>query len=191
MRRAMPIWVGRFIAVPLLGVIGGVVVGAIGFAPIATAVDPLSSGAFHSKVGAAYQRIGVIFGIPIGALAGLLVVSVWWLVGRSKRLPTTAPDHACGKLSGMPRFSIKDLTLATAMMAIGIGLVTYVLRYKPESVNSITNVSSLFPLSWFGGGVLIGAGIMTPFNRPWTGVIIGIVCTAALAPFVLTVAVVG
>jgi hypothetical protein len=91
----------------------------------------------------------------------------------------------------MPRFSIKDLMLATAMVAIGTGLVAYVLRYMPESVGSITDVSGLFFPSWIAGGTLIGAGMMTPFKRPWTGVIIGIVITAALSPIVLSVAVDG
>jgi hypothetical protein len=82
--REMPLWVGRFLKVPLLGVVSGLLVASCIFAPIAAALDPMGDGAFYGKALVAYQRIGVILGIPIGGLLGLLVVTIWWLKERKQ-----------------------------------------------------------------------------------------------------------
>jgi hypothetical protein len=73
----------------------------------------------------------------------------------------------------MPRFSIKDLLIATTCIAMGIGLLAF--PYYHHEYISANLPSSTYVLCWFGGGALIGAGILNPFGRPLWGAAIGFV----------------
>ena len=71
----------------------------------------------------------------------------------------------------MPRFSIKSLLLATTFIAVGMGLicVSYQIPVTPHlELLQLTGRG----LAGLGGYLMIGAGLMTPFKRPWTGAII-------------------
>ena len=35
-------------------------------------------------------------------------------------------------------------------------------------------------LLWFGGGVFVGAGLFTPFKKPWLGAALGFLVLGAL-----------
>jgi hypothetical protein len=71
----------------------------------------------------------------------------------------------------MPRFKVKDLLIATALIAIGLGMWALLFRswegLFDEGMGGVLDILLL----WFGGGACIGAGLFTPFKRPWTGVI--------------------
>jgi hypothetical protein len=73
----------------------------------------------------------------------------------------------------MPRFSIKDLMLATTLVAVGMGLiyVAYQACLHPRFGNY---AAFQFSGGLFGGAALIGAGMLIPFKRPWTGTIIAV-----------------
>ena len=72
----------------------------------------------------------------------------------------------------MPRFTIKDLLIATTLIANGVFQLTLLSR---DGENA-----SPFAIAflWFSGGVLIGVGLFIPFNRPWTGLFTGLVIQA-------------
>lgn len=75
-------------------------------------------------------------------------------------------------IDGMPRFTVKDLLIATTVIAIGagmFGLVPVVLGTDPAR-----------PPWWaryylFGSVAMIGAGFGIPFHRPLVGAVCGIV----------------
>jgi hypothetical protein len=62
----------------------------------------------------------------------------------------------------MPRFSIKDLLLSMALVGLGLGTIVFTLKLDAPWVS----FSSY-------GLALVGAGVLTPFNRAWTGAGIG------------------
>jgi hypothetical protein len=70
----------------------------------------------------------------------------------------------------MPRFTIRDLLFATALIAIGLSMLTFLFR-SWEGLFEGESGAPAGLLLWFGGGGCIGAGLLTPFKRPWTGVI--------------------
>jgi hypothetical protein len=73
----------------------------------------------------------------------------------------------------MPRFTVKDLLIAITLIAIGAGAWAFLFH----NVDELERLHGpwLAPLLWFGGGPCIGAGLFTPFKRPWTGVITALV----------------
>jgi hypothetical protein len=67
----------------------------------------------------------------------------------------------------LPRFSIRDLIIATTMVAVGLGLVTIAFSVKwPEP-------GLIFFAFYFGGLILTGAGAMHPFKLTVEGCVIG------------------
>jgi hypothetical protein len=81
----------------------------------------------------------------------------------------------------MPHFSIRDLMFATALVALGIFMVSTLFKYPPG------RDAYAFVL-WFGGGAMIGAGLFTPFGRVWWGAVVGF--AAQIVVVLLLVAVV-
>jgi hypothetical protein len=69
----------------------------------------------------------------------------------------------------MPRFTIKDLLVATTLIAVGAGALAFLFR-NDEEIFHRSGMSGVL-LWWLGGGACIGAGVFTPFKRPWTGVL--------------------
>jgi hypothetical protein len=72
----------------------------------------------------------------------------------------------------MPRFTIRDLLVATALIAVGAGMIVFLFRGR-EASHQLGDWPTLF--FWCGSGAFVGAGIFTPFKRPWTGAITGFV----------------
>jgi hypothetical protein len=72
--------------------------------------------------------------------------------------PPIIQKTADGYDRGVPHFSIKDLLLSMALIALGLGTIAFTLKLEPP---------------WMSMGayglVLIGAGALTPLNRAWTG----------------------
>jgi hypothetical protein len=64
----------------------------------------------------------------------------------------------------MPRFSLKDLLIGTALLAAGITAICGIAHVPPDLW--------VIPM-WFGGSTLTAAGLSTPFQRTWTGAAIG------------------
>src|SRR5689334_2507291 len=81
----------------------------------------------------------------------------------------------------MPRFTIKDLLIATTLIANGVFQLT--LSRDGENASPFA-----IAFLWFSGGVLIGVGLFIPFNRPWTGLFKGLVIQALfLFLFIFTI----
>jgi hypothetical protein len=75
----------------------------------------------------------------------------------------------------MPKFSIKDLLIATTVVAVGLAIALGMLRwdigmYPPEDL--VLMVIGIF----FSGWAIIGFGLTYPFKRPILGIVIGLVC---------------
>lgn len=71
------------------------------------------------------------------------------------------------------RFSIRDLLVATALIAVGMAGLAYIFG-GPET--------GPFPIwLWFFSGACIGAGALTPFKRPIVGAVCGLVIQLGLA----------
>jgi hypothetical protein len=68
----------------------------------------------------------------------------------------------------MMQFSIKDLLLGTAFVAIGVALLSPFFRGLFTGAGFAE-----YLFCWFGGGAFIGAGFGTPFGRPWIGAGLG------------------
>jgi hypothetical protein len=74
-----------------------------------------------------------------------------------------------GRMRGMPRFSIKDLMLATTLIAVGLAVLILL-----PGLASRTAVGIVLPfVFWLGGCVLIGVGLFTPFHKKRLGAGIG------------------
>jgi hypothetical protein len=78
----------------------------------------------------------------------------------------------------VPRFSIKDLLLSMALIALGLGTIMFTLGLEPPWIS----------LGAYGL-VLIGAGGLKPFDRAWTGA--GIGCLLYLVLVVVLVVLYG
>ena len=66
----------------VVGTILGVLIGASLFPAIMTAFDPHDD--LGSKVFAAYQQAGIIFGIPVGAAVGVIVGAIYAVTQRRR-----------------------------------------------------------------------------------------------------------
>jgi hypothetical protein len=76
----------------------------------------------------------------------------------------------------MPRFTVKDLLIATTLIAVGAGMLAFLINggLGTNSVGSAIAWAEAF-LLWFGGSACIGAGLLSPFKRRWTGAVLAIV----------------
>ena len=75
----------------------------------------------------------------------------------------------------MPRFTIKDLLIATALIAIGAGALAFLFRGGEGLFAAGLGSEAAVLVLWIGGGACIGAGLLTPFKRPLVGAVIGMV----------------
>jgi len=67
----------------------------------------------------------------------------------------------------IPRFTLRDMFLATTLIAIGVGTAVFALRTLIPSPAFFEGVMVLC-----GCGATIGAGVFTPFHRKRRGAII-------------------
>jgi hypothetical protein len=68
---------------------------------------------------------------------------------------------------------VKHLLLAAALIAVGIACLSIILSIPRSGPFEWYYVYEV-PLIWFGGGALIGAGLLTPFKKVAIGAVIGI-----------------
>jgi hypothetical protein len=85
-------------------------------------------------------------------------------------------------VNDMPRFTIRDLLIATTLIAVGAGPLGFVHYYG--------RAMPLEYLRWAGlavevGIILIGVGLFLPFKRPWTGALVALIFQIAMAYFLL------
>jgi hypothetical protein len=75
----------------------------------------------------------------------------------------------------MPRFSMKDLLLATTLIALGLGVLAWSNHY--QDTTKLEQPQPIALVSYFACRALIGAGLFAPFKRPWLGAVVGVVGT--------------
>ncbi len=71
-----------------------------------------------------------------------------------------------------PRFTIRQLFASTALIAIGLALIVYLLRVQ-LNVDPPLNDWVAGTL-WLIGGTLLGAGVLTPIDRALIGASVGL-----------------
>lgn len=79
----------------------------------------------------------------------------------------------------MPRYSLKAFLIATILIAIGVALLSKVIMFPRNAPVEWWYVYAA-ALAWFGGGMLIGAGLLAPFKKIWLGVLIGLAVMAVI-----------
>jgi hypothetical protein len=85
----------------------------------------------------------------------------------------------------MPRFSIKDLLLATTLIAVGVGAESFLIR-SPNAYRGSGEIrSAILMLFGYCGGACIGAGLLLPFKRPLFGLAIGFAMQSFLIAAIL------
>jgi len=75
----------------------------------------------------------------------------------------------------VPRFSLKRLLVAFTLVAVGIWMVWVVPQYERQG-----GKLALCAMLWFGGGALVGVGLLAPFRRPWFGGVFGVAAVGLL-----------
>jgi hypothetical protein len=69
----------------------------------------------------------------------------------------------------MPKFSIEGLLIATAMVAIGFTSALI------ASLHGQSIQKGIQLLMYYGGSMLVGAGLLVPVKRPYLGAALGLV----------------
>jgi hypothetical protein len=72
----------------------------------------------------------------------------------------------------MPRFSLKDLLLATTLIAIGAGAESFIIRSDAFRGSEYSRLGVLM-LFGYCGAACLGAGLLLPFKRPLIGIVLG------------------
>jgi hypothetical protein len=76
----------------------------------------------------------------------------------------------------MPRVTIKDMLITTTLIAVGISMMW---TQVPIDLDGTIDLRLAMRVAvWFFGGALIGAGVATPFKRPFMGAIVMIAIQA-------------
>ncbi len=81
----------------------------------------------------------------------------------------------------LPRFTLRDMFVATTLIAVGIGGGIFTVRYL--NTHKDAGSSTLFVL--LACVAVIGAGIGTPFHQKWAGA--GIAILVLVAAFVVAI----
>ena len=83
----------------------------------------------------------------------------------------------------MPRFTIKDLLIATTLIAFGAGLIAWTIRYMDTA--KVEQPQPIVLINFFACPALIGAGLFTLFKRPWLGALVGVLLTILVVAFII------
>ena len=79
----------------------------------------------------------------------------------------------------MPRFSIKDLLVGMTLIALGL-IILFISVPAQSGALAVWLVSAMY----FGGFMLIVAGVFAPFRDSWLGVAVGLVAALAIGSLV-------
>jgi hypothetical protein len=74
----------------------------------------------------------------------------------------------------LPRFTLRDMFLATTLIAIGVGSATVAVRHQHYPYDE-----DAFRLIFFFSAASVGAGVFAPFHRKRQGAIFGAFFAAA------------
>jgi predicted membrane protein len=85
----------------------------------------------------------------------------------------------------MPKFSIKDLMISTAIVAVGMCVVAPIAKYDPPGRRSPLMVGTMMCL-WTISCATVGAGFGFPFRAMRRGAIIGAILGWAILIAVVT-----
>ena len=96
------------------------------------------------------------------------------------------PDHR----TEWYRFSIKSLLISMALISLGVTSLIWSARLTRTALHVGWAELAPFPF-WFGGGSLIGAGLLYPFGKANWGALIGGVFQLALLAIVIALAFTG
>ncbi len=71
----------------------------------------------------------------------------------------------------MRRFSLRRLFSSLTLAGIGLAIIGSLATREYDLSPSLVDVA--YALSWIGGGMILGAGLLLPFKRPVLGMVLG------------------
>jgi hypothetical protein len=74
--------------------------------------------------------------------------------------------------NALPKYSLQQLLLSVSFIAIGISLLTWLIRNAPLGPE-LSDIP-IYIFCWFGGGSFIGAGLCAPFQQARKGAVYGV-----------------
>jgi hypothetical protein len=141
----------------------GFVLGGLGRAAPCHSAPDFMSGAIFGMFAFAY----ILF-VP-ASIGGAVVGGIIGAVLEARHLGTRGEATEVGV--SWPRFSLKDVSLATSLISIGLAGIFGVDRYIVSSTNAWDAVVRI--AVFLGSSSLVGAGLMAPFHRKWLGALLG------------------
>ena len=75
-------------------------------------------------------------------------------------------DRESGGSVKYPRFTLVHIFFSAAMIGIGLAGIFYLFVNAQDAALPLVRI-------WLGSGALIGAGLLTPFDRPFLGAMLG------------------
>jgi hypothetical protein len=79
----------------------------------------------------------------------------------------------------MPRFSLKQLLVSTALVSTGLGAAMWATK-NPFALDTSTAMRWIVAIAWFGGGAAAGAGALMPFKLAKLGAGLGLIVQFAI-----------
>jgi hypothetical protein len=71
----------------------------------------------------------------------------------------------------MRRFSLRRLFASLTLAAIGLAIIGSLATREYDLTPSLADTSAA--LAWLCGGMILGAGVLLPFRRPFMGMVLG------------------
>jgi hypothetical protein len=99
---------------------------------------------------------------------------------RELLLRQAAIDREGSRKSWVPRFSIARLFGTMTAICVGSGLLVLMFNNTTHTEVHPAANPALLIFSGFGGSSLIGTGVLTPFDRPILGAVIGFLIPLAI-----------
>ena len=75
----------------------------------------------------------------------------------------------------MPSFSLKQLLVSTALVAIGVAIAAWAAKSSSFTLETSYATRWLVVIAWFGGGAIAGAATLRPFRLSALGLCVGLI----------------
>jgi hypothetical protein len=163
----MKVLVGALVGTLAAGValpVVGFVLGGLGRAAPCHSAPDFMSGAIFGMFAFTY----ILF-VP-ACVGGAIIGGIIGAVLEARRIGTRGEATEAGGVS-WPRFSLKDMFMATSLVSVGLAGIFGVDRYVVPDTNAMYALVRI--ATFLGSCSLIGAGLMAPFHRKRLGALMG------------------
>ena len=76
-----------------------------------------------------------------------------------------------GESVSVRQFSLRRLFASLTLAGMGLAIIGGLATRQYDLTPSIADIPAA--LAWLGGGMMLGAGLLLPFNRPALGAVLG------------------